>query len=487
MRWYKRWWLGALLIIGFIVQFTRNFYAYNNFNLSCNNGRDSSHHLVLMESLESKTGMFMPGTDHWFHFLENIVTNLPYTISTIWPQGNLKNILYIIFREEISAAKLSSFCCLMLAALMSGGRFTTIRIGYATVSKEIDDVWSATGLKSADNSLPLGILFHELHVLERPLSHDGDLSHRYIKHPKPAVNHVCFNRDRIHPGYYRLVHITYSDTYEWFSGNGTMNSQYYLPFRKAVRTMCSARMVKRMSNETDDDGARISTPHSSTSRNLSSNNTVSDHSLNYIYVRQKYSSQPIYPLRRISPPRRRRRVVIYQRDRSRTLLNADEVQRSLTTLLNAGQASTPWSVDILMHSNARDACELIRTMSQATVFVTPHGFQSMLLLFQPLDSLLVEVHPSHYLQPGFYGEMTASLRNNLRLSRPYLYGESGVDSAVCLGLVGFFNKYLDKRLCSSSSSFRGLCRYMYRLQSVHMPSSLVTRTADVVHRFFPVG
>jgi len=38
---------------------------------------------------------------------------------------------------------------------------------------------------------------------------------------------------------------------------------------------------------------------------------------------------------------------------------------------------------VLVHSSARSPCELAHLLHNVDVLVTPHGFQSMLLLFLP--------------------------------------------------------------------------------------------------------
>ncbi len=86
-------------------------------------------------------------------------------------------------------------------------------------------------------------------------------------------------------------------------------------------------------------------------------------------------------------------VVVYQRNKSRKLLNVNHVLDQLKQKLGKNN----WTVTEMHHSNERDGCETLRAMSRATVLITSHGFQSILLLFQPSHSLLVEVHPYQYV------------------------------------------------------------------------------------------
>ena len=46
-------------------------------------------------------------------------------------------------------------------------------------------------------------------------------------------------------------------------------------------------------------------------------------------------------------------------------------------------------------------CELAHRLHNVDVMVTPHGFQSMLLLFLPRPALLFEVFPYRYYKRGY--------------------------------------------------------------------------------------
>ena len=140
----------------------------------------------------------------------------------------------------------------------------------------------------------------------------------------------------------------------------------------------------------------------------------------------------------------------------------------------------------MMHSNQRSTCELIEKMSTATVFLTSHGFQSILLLFQPLISSFIEIHPYLYYKPGFYGDINASFRNNFQLPRAYLSEESVPDNASFVGRIVYFlhsRNWLDEYICVSGTA-RALCRNMYRIQSVTMSSQLIQRTIAMIQTYF---
>lgn len=70
-------------------------------------------------------------------------------------------------------------------------------------------------------------------------------------------------------------------------------------------------------------------------------------------------------------------------------------------------------------------CQVARAVREATVLVTPHGFQSILALLQPPKSLLVEVFPYGYNKPEIYGLIQAGMRAyRYGKQRSYLHAES---------------------------------------------------------------
>jgi hypothetical protein len=89
----------------------------------------------------------------------------------------------------------------------------------------------------------------------------------------------------------------------------------------------------------------------------------------------------------------RHRLVAYQRDLTRKIANLDEALRSIVSKLNQSANGVSWDVRVVIHDQQRSPCELAHILSSADVLLTPHGFQSMLLLFMPLTSLIFEVYP----------------------------------------------------------------------------------------------
>jgi hypothetical protein len=60
-----------------------------------------------------------------------------------------------------------------------------------------------------------------------------------------------------------------------------------------------------------------------------------------------------------------------------------------------------WEIYVLLHAKDRSPCSLAHIMHNTDVLVTPHGFQSMLLLFLPRPAIIFEVFPYRYYKRGY--------------------------------------------------------------------------------------
>lgn len=92
----------------------------------------------------------------------------------------------------------------------------------------------------------------------------------------------------------------------------------------------------------------------------------------------------------------RRKLVIYQRDLSRKLLNQAPAIDMLRSTL-----SGDWDIQVVMHVSSRSPCALYELLQDADVLLTPHGFQSMLLILMAPGKLLFEVFPYRYYKPAY--------------------------------------------------------------------------------------
>eukprot|EP01033_Poteriospumella_lacustris_P011167 gene11167-7943_t len=91
------------------------------------------------------------------------------------------------------------------------------------------------------------------------------------------------------------------------------------------------------------------------------------------------------------------KLVVYQRDLTRRLENQEEVLQSL----RANLPKSSWQFMVVMHDNDRSPCELSHILNDADVLLTPHGFQSTLLLFLPTPALIFEIFPFPYYKPPY--------------------------------------------------------------------------------------
>ena len=139
------------------------------------------------------------------------------------------------------------------------------------------------------------------------------------------------------------------------------------------------------------------------------------------------------------------RLVLYQRDRSRKLVEEAQALEMLRARLpEAGS----WEVEVIVHSPDRSPCSLARKLRRTDVLLTSHGFQSMLLLFLPRPSILFEVFPYRYFKRG-YGP----------LSREYGVIHGGVMSPpVRGGIVRAVLSMVTTRICFMYKDCRGVAR-----------------------------
>eukprot|EP00752_Nemacystus_decipiens_P010141 g9037.t1 len=94
---------------------------------------------------------------------------------------------------------------------------------------------------------------------------------------------------------------------------------------------------------------------------------------------------------------RTRKLVIYQRDRNRQLLNSEELVDELWDRVG----HIGWTFTEIIHDDERHPCDLIDELAGADVLLTAHGFQSMLSIFMAPGSILFEVYPHKYYKAGY--------------------------------------------------------------------------------------
>lgn len=140
---------------------------------------------------------------------------------------------------------------------------------------------------------------------------------------------------------------------------------------------------------------------------------------------------------------KRYKLVIYQRDLSRKLAN----EREALQLIHSHLSAELWEVEVLMHRRDRSPCELAHLLNNVDVLLTPHGFQSMLLLFLPRPALLFEIFPYRYFKRG-YGPFGAE----------YGVHHYGVMSPPLVWYSRYILHLASTKWCMNSKTCRGYAR-----------------------------
>ena len=143
-------------------------------------------------------------------------------------------------------------------------------------------------------------------------------------------------------------------------------------------------------------------------------------------------------------------------------------------------------------------CELIRSVKEATVLITPHGFQSILMIFQPLKSLFIEVMPFAYNKPEIYGFIQMGIRSIPRFGeyRSYLVYESNPTTKLSkalhwLGLnsermidEGQVNRESWLTWSQKRCTAWAICRHIVRQQDVCLDEGFMRHAADFIKTHF---
>ena len=157
------------------------------------------------------------------------------------------------------------------------------------------------------------------------------------------------------------------------------------------------------------------------------------------------------------------RLVIYQRDQNRRLSNEADV----LTALQSYRSLENWNFQVVMHSTSRSPCELSHILNDVDVLVTPHGFQSILLIFLPRTSLLFEIYPFRYYKPA-YAPMSIEfgVMHGKVMSPPTRW-----DTSLIL-------RHLETSTCFKYKS----CRSYARSQDVVLDQDRIDMLVDAINR-----
>jgi len=471
--------LGAFILLcitllgaRFFISFSRPAQVASSTVQTPEEGTGNEALAVVMAALSYDRLRLIGGTGHWFHLLERL---LPLTVQlsqNVWSRGSRGGELFIVFQEKWSCEDLDGFSAFLLATVISGGTFDTVTIGYA-----------GSVVVSADGAQPLVVATS--FVASQRLELDTTRSRAFRDVPLSTAHaNASLPRTRM---FRELSHVSWD-----FAAKKKYN-MVTLPawelFQQAVNRSCPSadhsEAVLAVSNEAAPHDHLSEPPRRLAKKLYKWRNGTS-------FAPPRIVPQPLS----LGP-----RVVIYQRDVSRRLLHARRLASKLELLLSDGDAKTEkgasndssslrskrrtsWRVELLTHSSTRPPCDLVSALRSATVLITPHGFQSILLLFQPRHSLLVELHPALYFKPEVFGLVQAGLRHTLGSQRLYLAGQSQLRTWY-MWLISAVMSLLplrDAGFCTGNA----LCRYLARLQAVEMDEPFLSNLSTFILKTFPL-
>ena len=109
-----------------------------------------------------------------------------------------------------------------------------------------------------------------------------------------------------------------------------------------------------------------------------------------------------------------RRAVIYQRNVNRKFIEFDQMESDVVRVLGPR-----WTVSVIIHDDDNPPCALLQCLKGTHLFITPHGFQSMLTMFLPVDAYMFEVFPTRYFWTGYKAlSLAFGVRHVWAQSRP---------------------------------------------------------------------
>jgi hypothetical protein len=404
-----------------------------------------------MDSLFNTKLSYTGGTGHLFHLLEHILPLLNESQSNIWYRNRNNNApLYIVFQEKSSVENIQPLGRLFLSSILSGG----FNNKYGVIFGYSDQI-----LNNSNNET-IAYNFHQTNIIHSNNSIGNDFIKFY--HDSSPIN-IKLNvllKNSWKPVNGRM---------KWFQYNST-----FTKFRNSIYRSCNIPLDNDNNNKFDIKW------HNST-------NYYDDLTLISPWVLKKYQKgKHLLGLNTPSVKVNYKTITIYQRDNSRRFSDIFKIKALLELKLNndttiTSKDSNNWKVEIITHSDNTPPCELVSKISQSTILVTPHGFQSVMVLLQPLIAMLIEIQPFGYYKPQTYGTIQANLRHNLFLPRSYLTEESTPVSLLAKS-VSLLRNYsvISDNTCINNI----ICKYFIRNQDVQISDKFLNRIIDFINHNF---
>jgi hypothetical protein len=480
-----------LLLVGLSIELlSNNRDKYGN-RPDSNNSRNTIMHenseddkwVILFDPLGSNFVNKRGGLGQLYHLMERVVTLTPSKELDALrrrlynaPNSSKNRSIIILFHEKIQIRSyISSLGRLMLSSLFAyRGQplFTTMAFGYIKHYPRQSWYNADLSLESIHSAV---IVF----VTDISSQNSSQVFKTSLKLSLSRVSPKDIPHDRI-------LRITLpenlSSTLEWFN----IDCSEYLLFRRSIATICDDQSLYPSLYSETRSGRDALADHISPSHDKKANSLVPgmysfEHKLYNTGWRNR-SAGRFMENALVEAGTLPRKIVIYQRDKTRALLNVNHVLLRFRTDL----IPSNWTVETLVHNENTAPCELLRSIASATALFTPHGFQSVLLLFQPIHSVLIEVHPKHAFSPEFYGFIQAGFRYNFKYGRSYLSEESAHSAWMTEQLISTFIKpLLDSHYNPYDDICRsGICMQIAKLQNVEASDGFINMTIDYLKDHF---
>ena len=305
---------------------------------------------------------------HWFHICEYYMPHHPHVVSRMVPNATV----FIVAPSTRFLAKLSHMSMFLLILALTDGSPLRVevlpRVALHLAGESIFHVQgNLPGTLVYDSRLPLPYRFQRV-----KLSGSSDL-----KNSTPlARNCICA----------KLIAELGGAPIErgfWFDENGgTIEARKTAvrDTRRRVENLCSA-----VSNMPVQTHSRVS---STPFFHWKGGSTFSSYAMSVNEGTNNYEAAGglLKPLR----------LVLYQRNRDRVLKNQDGALTMLQKRLGLH-----WKVTLAIHDEMRHPCDLWHILRDTDLLLTPHGFQSILLIFMPPGSAIFELFPYKYWKDGY--------------------------------------------------------------------------------------
>lgn len=438
----------------------------HQFNSSCRLNKQKYSDAILVESIANNHLRYVGGTGHWFHMAEHVMPYLNLSLNLNHSTHRQSDILYIIFQEEYAVQNLAPFVRLLLTTIFAKDSHKEIHFGW---TKQVNYNSKETTLDIKlirDVNITFVVDFKTQDIQSLFIKDANNEGKYYSKH---LLKNICVQR---------VIDFTW--TYPRNRRGWLTTSQEYNYFHSRVTHSCGLNSASPYHRVVSSLGTSKNRSMSKNQILITSNLTshMSPLSIDDAYVwRDRGTLQmPPSPVVIGAP----RNVLIYQRDKTRSLREIDTTVKVLNKMINQNIpiTSNRWDIQVLTHSDKYSPCEIISKINKATVLFTPHGFQSILTLFQPKASVLIEIHPYMYFMPFYFGTIPSSLRRYLGHPRSYLAEESVSNSFLLSTLLAL--RLVDSKTCGQSS----LCRYVARLQDVTVSTYFLERVSKYLNEHF---